>query len=56
MNRKLLATLASLVTLIGVSAPVVAEEVVLISTHTRDFIGAEAGVKVSRGCAGPRWW
>ena len=50
MNRKLLATLASLVTLIGVSAPVVAEEVVLISTHTRDFIGAEAGVNgVLRG-------
>lgn len=42
MNRTL-ATLSFVLALAGVSLPVAAEEVVLISTHTRDFVGADAG-------------
>lgn len=41
MNR-ILASLATLITVAGFVMPVAAEEVVLISTHTRDFIGADA--------------
>lgn len=41
MNR-ILASLATLVAVTGFAAPAAAEEMMLISTHTRDFIGADA--------------
>jgi heat shock protein HslJ len=42
MNRMLISTLAVFLMLTGAAAPATADEVVLISSHTRDFIGADA--------------
>lgn len=41
MNTKLLLTLASLVGLLGVNATAVADEMILVSSHTRDVIGPD---------------
>jgi hypothetical protein len=44
MNRMLISTLAVFFALTGAAAPAVSEDVVLISSHTREFVGVEAGV------------
>jgi hypothetical protein len=49
MNKIVLSALAFLVAIAGAAVPVAAEEVVLISTHTRDFIGADAGAGTLKG-------
>jgi hypothetical protein len=43
MNRHLASAFAAFLALAGFAIPAAAEEIVLISTHTRDFIGTEAG-------------
>ena len=48
MNRMLISTLAVLLMLTGAAAPATADEVVLISSHTRDFIGADANATLPR--------
>lgn len=42
MNRKLISILAVFLMMTGAAAPVVADEIVLISSHTRDYIGPDA--------------
>ena len=42
MNKLLLSALAAFLAVAGAVAPVAAEDVILVSTHTREFIGADA--------------